>query len=276
MHCIFVAAASLGCQAFHQYRPVCILVQDAETKKPIAGAEVLISSPLTEPSFAPWNSSGVTSGDGIVRLRATPYGEFGIAVEAKAKGYLDEVKDVSLATVRALEPAGFFEPPDNRPPNVIIEMYAEPRAIVELIVPTGYRGQIKVQIQAAQNDALCQPGQRSFTYAVRPSGIVEITGPPLLGHVCATDFHAKYADGTPLTRHAKDGEVGLWWLRRESSYFCFLVGTRSECNEVLTSYQTQGGEIRSHGSGKSEGHGRRGHRSGGQSPSDAGLPEIMP
>jgi hypothetical protein len=254
-------AGHLGCQACYPYRQVSVLVRDAETKKPIAGAEVQISYLLAESSFAPWNSSGNTGENGKVQLRAAPYGELGVEVETLAAGYLKEDKTLPVAAVKAAEPAHFWESSDRHPLAVVVEMYAEPRPVVELVVPTGYRGQIKVAIQVL-DEAADHPGQRSFTYTVSPSGVVDITGPPLLRHVFAPDFRARYADGTPLNRHPdKEGEVGFWWLRSESSYLCFLVGTQSECNEVLHSQQLQGGEIRSHASsGKSEGRGRHGGR----------------
>jgi hypothetical protein len=73
-------AVAPGCQAFHSYRPVPVLVRDAESKQPIPGAHVRISYPLMEPAYAPpADSSGPTGADGVARLRAAPYGEAGIS-----------------------------------------------------------------------------------------------------------------------------------------------------------------------------------------------------
>ena len=45
-------ALAPGCQALHPYRPVPVLVRDAETKEPIAGAQVRVSYPFTDPKLA--------------------------------------------------------------------------------------------------------------------------------------------------------------------------------------------------------------------------------
>src|SRR5580704_490058 len=143
---ILVLAFAPGCQVFHPYRPVPVLVRDAETKEPIPGAEVRITYPFTDPELAPWDSVGRSADDGIARLRAAPYGT-GILMEVTAPGRLSEHKDLSADAVGAIEPAGWFESTDRRPASQVIELYAEPRPTVELVVPAGYRGLVRAEIR---------------------------------------------------------------------------------------------------------------------------------
>ena len=231
VRCHFCALAALalaaGCQAFHQYRPVVIETRDAETGKPISGASVHLSYPVTNPDVAPWDDSGTTAADGTLQLRAAPYGDVGVRVDAAAAGYMAQQKNLSVEAVQALEPAPLFGNAGPRPVSLVVEMLAEPEPAVELVVPTGYRGVVRAEVEV-RDDLPCPPGQRLFTYPVSSKGVVKVTGPALLRRVVAADFRLRYADGTPLTRQAPDGQVQFWWVQAESRYQYFFVGTRLE------------------------------------------------
>src|ERR1700722_10877954 len=56
-------ALAPGCQVFRSGQTVSVLAVDAETKKPISGADVRISYPLTPAYRAPAESSGKTGED---------------------------------------------------------------------------------------------------------------------------------------------------------------------------------------------------------------------
>jgi hypothetical protein len=224
---VLLLAAGPGCQALYSYRPVEVLARDAETRQPIPGAVVEISYPLSPTSSAPWNSSGTTGEDGTARLQAAPCGDAGIMVAVRADGYLFNEKNLPTEAVTAAEPGPRFGAGEPRPVHFVVDLYAGPQPTVELVLPVGYRGLVKVEVQV-RDDAPCQPGQRCFRYVVPPSGVVQVTGPPLLRCVFCSDFRARYADGTPLGKDAKGQEPGFWWLRREGVYECFFVGTRAE------------------------------------------------
>jgi hypothetical protein len=254
---IFLLALASGCQALHSYRPVAIEVRDAETHQPIPSADVAITYPGTQPSFAPWNSSGTTGADGIVRLQAAPCGDAtGISVEMTAKGYLFEQKILLDKDVAAIAPAHLFETVEKRPVSFVLEMVAGPSPTVELIVPAGYRGLVKAEVHV-QDDLPCPAGQRCFSYVVPPSGEVQVTGPRLLRRVFAPDFQARYADGTVLDRQAKDSAVGVWCLKSEETRHVFLVGTQAEYEERRQFYQKEETrESRPASSGRGGGRGR--------------------
>jgi hypothetical protein len=258
-----------GCQALYVYRPVQILAQDAETKKPIPGAEVRLSYPLAQSSLAPWESVGTTSSDGLARLQAATYGEVGILLDVTKPGYMTEQQNYPVEAVKEIKPAGLFESVEKRPVSFVVEMYSEPFPAVELVLPDGYRGTVKVAVKI-RKDAPCQPGQRLFSYAVPSSGIVHIDGPPLLRRVFSPDCRGRYANGTVLSRQAQGDEIGFWSLKSEGEFDYFVVGTRAEYDELRRADQSDSGESHSSG-GKSSGGGRgkRG-RGGNQSSGDSG------
>ncbi len=223
---VCLLAMASGCQVLYRYRPVAVLVRDAETKKPIADADVHLSYPLSRDSLAPFDSSQRTGSEGVAHLRAAPYGDFGVHIEASAPGYLGEQLNVSTEMIQRISAAHPFEDVERRAADFVVEMYAEPRFTVELIVPTGYRGTIKAEVQI-QDDVAAPPGQRCFRYEV-VDGFVRVKGPGVLRRISPTEFHARYVDGTPLAGDMTLWKVGFRWLRSEGKEQCFVVGTKSE------------------------------------------------
>jgi hypothetical protein len=229
--CLVLSGAAPGCQAFHGYRPVSVLVRDAETKKPIPGAEVHIIYPLTRPSVAPYDSSGAAGDDGIAHLRAAPFGEAGLRVEGSARGYLPEVLNVPVQAVEEIPPAPLVGKDPPRPVSFVLEMCPGPSPSVELVVPDGFRGLIKAELQVRE-DAPCPPGQRTFRYPVEPSGYVLVAGPPLLRRVLTPDYKAVFADGTPISRQSDPFEVGFRPVKAEVDVQYFVVGTQRDFDAV--------------------------------------------
>ncbi len=132
-------------------------------------------------------------------------------LEVAAQGYQSEKQNVSSETVRAVKPLHWFESINDRPVQLVVELFADPEPIVELVLPAGYRGLIKAEIQV-RPDAPFTPGQRSFPVEVPPSGTVVVIGPPILEHAFGPDFRFRYADGVPLSRRAENSPLGYWWL----------------------------------------------------------------
>jgi hypothetical protein len=204
-----------------------VLVRDAETKKPIPNAEVHLSYPLTRDSLAPCNASAKTAEDGLVRLRAAPYGPYGVQMETTAPGYQPQDLEVSVAAIQEVSPAHLFEKVGLRPANFTVEMYAEPRFAVELVVPDGFHGLIKTESQIDEN-ASCPSGQRCFRYEVPSSNTVLIKGPAILGRVSPSNYQARYAGGNLLGTKMDLVTVGFRWLKRDGKENYFVVGTQSE------------------------------------------------
>ncbi|MHB1424608.1 MAG: carboxypeptidase-like regulatory domain-containing protein [Gemmataceae bacterium] len=224
---VFLMAFLSGCQIMYSYRPLPVLVRDAETKQPIANANVHLSYPLSRDSLAPFDSSERSGADGVAHLRAAPYGDFGARVEASASGYLSDQVGVASESIQLVKPAHPFEETQRRKPEVVLEMYAEPRFAVELVVPTGFHGRIKAEIEM-QDNLPVPPRQRCFRYEVVDS-LVRIKGPGLvLRRVYPSDYRASYADGSPLTGEMSLTKVGFRWLSGRDAEQYFVVGTQSE------------------------------------------------
>jgi hypothetical protein len=226
---VLLLAAAAGCLDLHPYRPVAVLVQDAETKKPIAGAEVRVCYPISRASLSPCESTGLAEDNGIAQVRMAP-AEGGATLEATARGYLTEILNVPEEAVRKLEPAHLFEDTDRRPARFVLELYAGPHPTVELVLPTSFRGLVKAEVEI-QEDAPLPPGQRCFRFSANPVGSsveVRVVGPPLLRRVNPTDYRACYADGTVLSPKAGPEEVGFRPLKCARNIQLFVVGTQSE------------------------------------------------
>ena len=269
---------SPGCQAFHQYRPVSVLARDAETQEPIPGANLRVLYPLCQSPWAPWECLRTTNNGGIACLRAAPYGDAGITLEATAQGYMLEEKNISPDAVEAIKAAQLFEDVNRRPVNFVLELYALPPPTIELIVPTGYRGIVTAEIQIKEGDTQCGSplGQRDFSFVVPADGaVVQVIGPPVLRHMFPLDFRGKYADGTFLSAEAKDQEIGFWWLKTEGKYQYFFVGTRSTYDDCRRTAHEEPRQRHSSAGGAREGHGRRG-RGGKQSTPDVDQAGVEP
>jgi hypothetical protein len=181
-----------------------------------------------------------------------------------------ENKTVTVEAIKAIEPPSFFGNDPPRPVSFVVEMYAEPHPSVELVVPTGYRGLIKAEMQF-RDDAPCAPGQRTFTYDVQASGSVQVFGPPLLRRVLAPDFHAKSADGTPLPGRPENANLGFWWLRSEGNTQIFWVGTQLEYDNLHHASEREGtGEPKVSRTPKAAGRGGHHGGKGNQSPDQSG------
>jgi len=257
--------STVGCQAFHRYRPIGVLVQDPETKKPIPGALVRLSYPLDRSASAPYESSGTTGPDGMAQLRAAPCGDSVALLAVSGPGYLAESVDLSSETIQRLEPEPWFGKVKPRPADVVLPMYAEPRFTIELVVPAGYRGLVVADIQFL-DEIQGPPGQRRFSYEVPPSGRVQVRGPGVLRRHMP-DYRARYADGTLLGPEMDVVKVGFRWLKKEGNCEYFVVGTLPEFEGYrldLSSLIEK--DSRPSGGGKSGGRGGR-HRGGDSMPS---------
>jgi len=268
---VLIFAVTSGCMTVTRERPLPVQAIDAETKAPIRGAGVQIDYAVWPAVWATWGaSSGTTGSEGIARLSAAP-GDAGITVQTAAIGYLSDVRDVTAVSVQAVEPVGLFEAVDNRPAAVVVELYAEPRPSIELVLPPGFRGQVRAEVVPREDDP-GTPGERNYRFEVSPGGGVKVTGPLILKRVFAPDFRLTYPDNAPLSRNAKETDLGYWWLKSEGNAQVFFVGTHGEFDTTRRALgledPTPKPSTHSGRGGGGQSGGRRGGRRGsGQSPS---------
>lgn len=269
LYLILLLSFALGCQALHPDRPIVVLVADAETKKPIPAAEVVLCHYLTPDSVVPGTSSAITQGNGIARMRIGAAGKDGIQLQASAQGYLPSDLDVTASAVEQIEPAHLFEAIERRPVQFVVELYCEPSFTVELLIPIDYRGLVKAEVQI-QEDAPARPaGQRVLRFEVSSSGTVQVKGPSLLRRIEGSDFRASYLDGRRLGSEMDAGTVGFHWVKTEGKALYFVVGTQTEYEALRRTLvpEAKVESVRSGGGGRSGGRGGR-HRRSSQTPSD--------
>jgi hypothetical protein len=264
---VLLVIAGPGCQSLHRYRPMAVLVRDAETKQPIAGAELRVSYPLVRPSISPRESVATTAADGVAQVRAAACGEAGLSLEGSAPGYLPEVLSIPVEAVRALAPGWWFLPDERRPTSFVVEMYAEPHFAVELILPNGFRGLVKSDVQVREGIPR-PPGQRCFRFAVAVTGEVQVIGPPELRRVFPPDYRAVFADGTAVSHSPGPTELGLRPLKREGTVEFFVVGTQADWEALSTTAQPASSENHAPAGKKGGGRGGR-HGRGNSMPSAA-------
>jgi hypothetical protein len=254
---VVLLAVAPGCLSLPGDRPLPVQVVDAETKQPIRAASVQIVYPFAPSPWDARGSTGTSTDDGVARLRVSAGDDPAVTLEVAALGYLSDEKPLPAAAVKALEPPHLFENTDHRSAAVVVELYAEPRPTVELVLPAGFRGRVRAAVQV-RDDVSPTPGQRKFGYEVAPTGTVDVVGPPILHRVFAPDFHLRYADASPLTQNAKESEVGYWWLKTEGDVQVFLVGTKGDYDAAVRAGEaTTVGASRNSGGGGGKG-GRRG------------------
>lgn len=214
-----------GCQVFQGEQPLTVLVRDAETKEPIPTAEVYLCQRLKNDEIAPCRSRDLTQKDGIARLRPEPAGQYGLQVQAVVPRYLTEKVNVSAEAIKKRSTAPAVRKDEQRPADVIVDVFAEPNFSVELVLPPGYRGLVKAEIQL-QDDLPLPPHQRCFRFAVSPTGEVLVKGPSLLQRVPVPEYRARYADG-PLLSTTMDAEkIGFRWIKSAGNWHYFTVGTQ--------------------------------------------------
>lgn len=256
---------SSGCRTLPKTptRPVPIQIIDAESKAPVAGAEVKLWCPNPHGPKLGKDANGVSGPDGIAHVHANASEDVGIVVEVSAPGYIAEEADFHSSTKLAGK-ANATSATGETPPPTVIELFAGPRPVVELVLPDGFRGLVKAEVRIDNGSG--KPGQRTFSFPVSPAGAVEIVGPAVLNQGPGPDYRARFASGTQLPLAPKGMDIGFRWLRCEGNNQFFVVGTEIDWEEAHRAImqdgpRTRGGPSGGQGPG---GHGRGGRRRGGQ------------
>ncbi len=179
-------------------------------------------------------TSGVTGPDGQAHIPQPPADDTPVLYELAARGYLGSQTD---------------QPAERTASGVVLEMFAEPRPVLELVVPNGYHGLIRASV-SFRKDAPFALHQRLFSVVVPESGTVEAVLPRIFPRGSTPDIRTRYADGTPLSRTAKDYEVGCRWLMSDAdSMYLFVIGTQWEADQVRRSLKNHSLTLPSGGHG---------------------------
>jgi hypothetical protein len=254
-----------GC-SMHPTPVIPIVVLDAETKAPIPGAEVRLWSP-SDNRKTHAEPSGTTGPDGIVKIKAEYPKEADVLIEVAAEGYLQDEMDRILAGKVPGAPAG----------GGIVEIYRGPRPAIELVIPTEFRGDLKVEIKI-QDATPDQLGKRVFRYTapvpkvgnVSEIPVVQVVGPPIFDGRLGPEFRGFYANGNPMPAEPKDNEVVMRWVRSEGLNQFFVVGTKIDQEAARRAAEKNIGS-RDPNKGGGGGGGRKGGGAGGGGMGGGGM-----
>ena len=190
-------------------------------------------------------------------------------VKLSAPNYLPEKRGLPGDALRGLKANESMWPFFNHPETVTVtmELYHGPIPEIHLLVPPGYRGQIKVDVHVRE-DVAYQPGLREFQGTVPADGMVQIEGPPILRHGCGPKFRAIYMDEahTEVPTELGPDEVGFRWVRTEGRTEIFVIGTKADYEKYRRAGDkgsSSNSDSNSGKSGKGGGGGRRGGGGGG-------------
>jgi hypothetical protein len=233
-----VLVAVTGCR---QYTSFTVRVEDAETGKPLRGAQVKASHSIPNIEsyffglFPPAESRDITDLDGLARVRMTANAEGSIhGVNAIAPGYLQGAAQVSEEQLRAWTKR---EAKPSKGPDVTVRLYAEPEPRLVLVIPKKYRGLIR--LHEVYSEKLFPAGKRVFDVEVRGPGVhsVEV---PVFHHRLRREIC--WADGSPVRvgREPPAGAVGVGWIGQLDSRTIYAVGTREEIQRVVELAQPGG------------------------------------
>jgi hypothetical protein len=236
---VLLALVVSGC---HVYAPLNISVGDAETGKPIAGA-LVDASYFFEP-FGPSNTTSATDERGKSTM-PVPAG-YSPMLHIRASGYW-----LPGSGHRNLPVEGC----DCDTKRLQVWLYRVPVPSIELVIPNGYRGLIRLNLRPATDRIQDEPGKRHFVFHASSSGFVNVRAAPLLMDLDfmgfagkATDLIARYEDGTPIPKSGfpydapatEDNQVALRWVGQQQadnsnpsdSGFLFAIGTQGEVDEL--------------------------------------------
>ena len=224
--CCVLTTALAGCGVFRTHRPVTIQVIDGETRQPLSDAKLSVYYPNMLDFTAPLPTSGVTDEQGLVTLRIGDYHSI------ELRGELADHYQLSPHRISRESVVGLPRKP-MRQISHTVELWKLPAPKIEVIVPDGYRGPVKVVYETAPPETY-EPGRREFTFRSDRSGRVTVVGPAYLDGFLSV-VSARYESGAviPLPSANRPEEVAFRWVHGNSLPVgrpsdLFIVGTEAE------------------------------------------------
>jgi hypothetical protein len=212
---------SVGCVSYRP-RDVIVSVRDAETHKPVPGATVHVSMPHT----ADDGKNAPTMPNGMARVAFAPSSGEPVLIEATAAGYVAESVVANDQTIAAVATYPVVGPALPHSPDFTIELYPGPKFGVELVVPPGYRGLVRADLDFREGVPIPK-GQRLYSFDVNPKGEAKGVGPAILKRVSPSEYRARPADAAGAVDEGPDG-IALRYLKRDVGTDVFVYGSREE------------------------------------------------
>jgi hypothetical protein len=219
-----IALVVVGLTGCVGYRPrdVIVSVRDAETHKPVPGAVVHVSMPHT----ADEGRDQTTLPNGMARVTFTPSSGEPILVEATAAGYVADSVVAGEQTVAAVATYPVVGPALPHAPDFTIELYPGPKFSVELVVPPGYRGLVRADLDFREGVPI-PTGQRLYSFDVNAKGEAKGVGPAVLKRVSPSEYRARPPDATGPVDEGPDG-IALRFLKNDAGTDVFVYGSRED------------------------------------------------
>jgi hypothetical protein len=213
--CLGTCVCSSGCIAFYLPVPVQVTVRDAETGAPIPDAHVDVFTNAMLLLNMPRPESAVTNDQGAARLTAATS-----QLQTWRTAANDYLPNHELKVLYKSQPLEF-------------RLYRKPEPLLNIAVPNGYRGPLKIELRPIPGWIQTRPGDREFRFKASPTGYVRIDATPLLVKVMYNlDWvHAYFEDGTAIPRVdyiTKPTDISLRWVDLLDSRVLFVVRTEQD------------------------------------------------
>jgi hypothetical protein len=179
----------LALLGFYRSHPVTVQVRDAESGAPIRDARVDVRYVRYLDLLSPPDFSRKTDRSGKIKLKIVNWPKQ-VFTQVSADGYLEDRPQRHLVSQE------FFKEGNVRP--LAVSLYAKPDPQVELVIPRGFRGVLKVRLRRTDRLDQERSGQRRFAFHVPESGQLEIQANPLMQRRNPREWKAQYDDGTPI------------------------------------------------------------------------------
>jgi hypothetical protein len=249
-----------ACQSFY---PVRVQVLDAETHQPIPGATV-DGNYMTELSVAdvygelifgytagPKPTSATTDDHGFAVLSLSDYSARTRGALAHAPGYLTSAANIDPARFdlirRDAHRAGSLSPAG--PPDLTVHLYLGPHPKLQLVLPDGYLGLLRLDQSLPTTRATLPPHERTVEFAIHPPVPQKVPLYSVGERIAVTSRHftARYANGIPIPSdsqdHVADDRIALRSIARYNGRAIFVVGTagdaktvRAQVNDLFTDF----------------------------------------
>lgn len=215
--------ANCGCGVFRERRPMTVQVLDGDTREPVGGATVRVSYPNMLDFTAPRPTEATTDRNGLATLRVADYRWHWVRADHSDYRVSDDFR-LDATEFRELPKRG-----DGRVKHTFLAYSnSTPRPTVELVVPNGYRGPVKIRYETEEQPTA---GRRSFKFQVSPTGHVTIRGPRLVAERPKPDFAVAYEDGTAISSHGsqdRPGQDAFRWVHCGTDSDLYVIGTEAD------------------------------------------------
>lgn len=238
-----LALCLAGCEiSHHSITPTEVLVLDAETAAPLSDVTVSIyyPHPYAIVLNMPKDVSVETETDGRVALGVANF-NMGWFWTVSATGYPsvrwnEDLRDPSFWSVPVGVRDIFNDERGRR--EITVYLYRDPPPKITVIVPNGYRGPLKVDLQPSENYVQGEVGQREFVFNASETGYVGIEATPLLRRSYASRVLVRYVDGTRIWDWGeylspdRDDRIALYRIVGTGNRWLYMIGTKADAEAL--------------------------------------------